>query len=88
MYYYLYFSKKAMADAVKVTLQNEGFQVKVRPAPYPWWKRIFVKYPWSCLAEKTFVPAEAMVIETSQRMNALAAKYQGEFDGWEAKIIR
>ncbi len=88
IYYYLYFRAKAAAEAAGAILRQEGFGVKIHPAPNPWWKRFFVKYRWTCLAEKTFIPEEATVIAASQRMNALAAQHQGDFDGWEAQIVR
>jgi hypothetical protein len=50
------------------------------------WKRLFGRSEYSCIAETHAVPSEAGVFATTDSMNALAQKYGGDYDGWEASV--
>jgi hypothetical protein len=73
-----------------MTSRAAGYQaLRVHRTPSPSiWKRWFGAKEYSCIAETHAVPEESAVFATSDRMTALAAKYGGTYDGWEASIER
>lgn len=88
--HFLYFKGMEAANGAAKELRATGYDnVRVNRAPATsLWNRIFGPRDYSCVAETHAVPAEAAVFATSDRMNALAAKFGGEYDGWEASIER
>jgi hypothetical protein len=87
--YYFYFKSKRSAQEVAQQLENEGYKIqRVGPAPSSWWKRLFGTVEWACIVEKLVVPEEHTVFKTTDRFNKIAATYGGEYDGWEAGIVR
>jgi hypothetical protein len=86
--HYLYFKSMDAANSAAEELRSAGYQnLDVHRAPVTSiWKRLFGPKEFSCIAETHAVPEESAVFATTDHMNALAAKYGGEYDGWEASI--
>jgi hypothetical protein len=86
--HYLYFKSLSTANSAAEELRGWGYQnLRVHRAPVSsFWKRLFGPKEYSCIAEIHAVPNESAVFATTDRMNALAAKYGGDYDGWEASI--
>jgi hypothetical protein len=86
--HYLYFKSMDAANSAAAELRAAGYQnLDVHPAPVTSiWKRLFGPKEYSCIAETHAVPEESAVFATTDRMNALAAKYGGMYDGWETSI--
>jgi hypothetical protein len=88
--HYLYFRSKNGADEAGRELQAAGYQnVRVeRGAPKSLRERVFGSREFVCIAETRAVPSEANVFAATDRMNALAARLGGYYDGWVASIER
>src|SRR5512140_3199608 len=86
--HYLYFKTLEAAGAAAEELRAAGYQnLRVHPAPAKsLWRRLFGPREFSCIAEIRAVPSESAVFATTDRLNALAAKFGGDYDGWEASI--
>jgi hypothetical protein len=86
--HFLYFNSLPAAQSAAAELSAAGYHVRrVSRAPSTsLWSRLFGPRQYSCVAETHAVPAEAAVFATTQRMNALARRLGGEYDGWEASI--
>ncbi|MBM4018278.1 MAG: ribonuclease E inhibitor RraB [Planctomycetes bacterium] len=86
--HFLYFKSMDAARSAAHELEAMGFQnLRVRSSPTKsLWKRLFGPREYSCTAETHAVPSEDSVFATTDRMNALAAKYGGDYDGWEASV--
>jgi hypothetical protein len=86
--HYLYFKTIDAANTAADELRTAGYEnIRVHPTPTKSiWKRLFGAREFSCIAETHAVPSESAVFATTDRMNALAAKLGGEYDGWEARI--
>jgi hypothetical protein len=69
-------------------LQAAGYgNLRVHRAPTKsLWKRWFGPHEYSCIAETHAVPSQEAVFATTDRMNALAEKFGGDYDGWEASV--
>jgi len=77
---YLYVPDEARARAAAGELEQAGYQVKVRTA---------ASGPsWLALATITMVPSEENIALLRGRLESLAARLGGEFDGWEAAVTR
>jgi hypothetical protein len=86
--HYFYFKSKASAEAAAAALRAAGYenlQVHLSPA-MSFWRRLFGPKEFSCIAETHAVPSQSAVFATTDRMNSLARKYGGDYDGWEASI--
>jgi regulator of RNase E activity RraB len=88
--HFLYFKSIDAANSAACELQKAGYQnLRVDPAPpKSFWNRLFGPREFSCIAETHAIPTEAGVFATTDRMNALAQKYGGNYDGWEASVER
>src|SRR4051794_34736939 len=86
--HFLYFKTIDAASAAADELRSAGYEkLRVHRAPTKSiWKRLFGPRQFSCIAETHAVASESAVFATTDRMNALAAKLGGEYDGWEASI--
>ena len=86
--HFLYFKSMDDAKSAARELQAAGYQnLRVDRAPTKsLWKRLFGPHEYSCIAETHFVPSEQRVFATTDQMNALADKFGGEYDGWEASV--
>jgi len=87
--HYLYFKSEAGAQAAASELRTEGYEnVRVEREPAPLLKRLFGPKEFSCLAETHAVPSEEAVFATTDRMNDLARRHGGMYDGWDAGIVK
>jgi len=86
--HFLYFKSMDAANAAARELETSGYQnLQVHRAPSKsLWRRLFGPHQYSCIAETHAVPSESGVFATSDQMNALAEKFGGEYDGWEASV--
>jgi Regulator of ribonuclease activity B len=87
--FYLYFKSLDQSKAAADQLYTEGYKAafhQTRPASL--WQRFFGPKSFSCIAETRMVPSESNLSAAIDRMEALAAKFGGEYDGWEASIER
>jgi regulator of RNase E activity RraB len=86
--HFLYFKSMDAAESAAGELQAAGYQnIRVHRAPTTsLWGRLFGPREYSCIAEMHAVPSEDNVFATTDRMNALAAKFSGDYDGWEVSI--
>ncbi len=87
--YWFYFPSRGAANAVATRLKQQGFEIqRISPAPGPWWKRIFGSGQWSCVMETHVVPTEETMFRNTDLFNAIAAEFDGEYDGWEAGLVK
>ena|SRR5262249_44700412 len=88
--YYFYFKSKSSAQAAAERLEKEGCRIqRISVSPTSsWWRCLFGIGEWSCIVEKVMVPNEAAVFKTTDLFNTIAATHGGEYDGWEAGIVR
>jgi regulator of RNase E activity RraB len=86
--HYLYFKSLEGAEAAAQELTAAGYEnLRVHRAPSTSiWQRLVGPKEFSCIAETRAIPSEAAVFATTDRMNAIAAKHGGTYDGWEASI--
>lgn len=86
--HYFYFKTIDSANAAANDLRAAGFEnLRVHRAPTTsFWQKLFGPRVFSCIAETHAVPEQSAVFATTDRMNALAARLGGEYDGWEASI--
>jgi hypothetical protein len=79
--FFLYFPAEQAAQAAGAEMAAEGFQIEVGLAPEG------SRLEWHCLATKAIVPTTAQLDGISARLEMLAAKYAGEYDGWGAGVV-
>ncbi len=86
--HFFYFKTMDSANAAANELRVAGFEnLRVERAPTTSiWQKLFGPRVFSCVAETHAVPEQSAVFATTDRMNGLAAKLGGEYDGWEASI--
>jgi len=78
--HYLYFLKEAAARAAAKILRTEGYRVEVRLGADG--------ISWLVLASHAVTPAPATVARTTLRLEEIASSLGGEYDGWEATVVR
>ena len=77
--FYFYFPAEEAAHQVAGELEGAGFATTVRPgAQGP---------DWLCLATKRINPDDSELSEMEEWFEELAARFHGEFDGWESEIV-
>jgi hypothetical protein len=86
--HYLYFPSLDAARSAADALQQAGYSgLRVHRAPTTsLWSRLFGPRLYSCIAETRAVPSESNVFAVSDQMNALASRFGGDYDGWEASV--
>jgi hypothetical protein len=86
--HFLDFKTIDAANAAAEQLRAAAFQkLRVHRAPTTsLWKRLFGPRGFVYIAETHVVPEESTVFAPTDRLNALAAKLGGEYDGWEAAL--
>jgi rhodanese-related sulfurtransferase len=77
---YLYLPTEQQAQQAGAELRQAGYSVEVRPAA--------TGSTWLALARMDLVPNRQNIQMLRSRFDALAAKFGGEFDGWEAAITK
>ena len=75
---YLYLPDERLAEAAGAELRHAGYSVEVRHAA--------TGSNWLALARIDLVPSTANIQLVRERFEALAAKFGGEYDGWEAAV--
>jgi hypothetical protein len=78
--HYLYVPDQAGANAAASALRREGFEATV--------ERAAMGNDWVVLITHQIVPSPENVAKTRTRFEQLAKQYKGEYDGWEAGIVR
>jgi Regulator of ribonuclease activity B len=76
--FFLALPNEAACTAVRARLEPDGFSIDVRPIEDE------VSLPLSLHASKTMRLILVDVVELSKRFSALAAEFQGRYDGWAA----
>ena len=78
--FYLYVPTEAEANAASLKLRSKGLSVEVR--------RAAKGTNWLCLSKATVVPNTPQITQIGALLAALAREYKGEFDGWEAEVVK
>jgi hypothetical protein len=79
--YYLYFTQEPSARAAASELERLWYKIdRLSPGPK--------KGQWGIIANKPTVPSMPVVSQITRDLNALAQRYQGEYDGWEAAVTK
>ena len=76
--FFLALPDESACKAVRARLEPEGFSVDVRPIEDE------VSLPLSLHATRTMRLILADMVDISKRMSALAAEFNGRYDGWAA----
>lgn len=78
--FYLYFKDGTSADSAAVHAGDGPLVATVR--------RAGDDSAWLCFVSGQMVPAEAAIHAHAVRLLALATAYGGEYDGWEAAVVK
>jgi len=78
--FYIYVPTQESAERIAGTLSNQGFTVKVRHAA--------TGSDWLALATKEVVPTSSALAKIRHDLTALALSEHGDYDGWEAPIVK
>lgn len=76
--YYVYFSERSAADSAAAQVGPGPLSARVQRAAND--------SAWLCLVSGDMVPSEQAIREYTTRLVALAKRYRGEYDGWEAAV--
>jgi len=79
--FYLYLPSREAADRVASKLRATAYEIKKLD-------RAALGPDWLVLAGKTLIPSESELVKMRQELESLATAEGGEYDGWEAPIIR
>lgn len=77
--HYLYFKRKGDAAAVVKDLKRAGFEAENNLSAD--------RSNWLVLAKHQVVPTEEAIDSAVTRMEEVAKKYSGQYDGWEAGVV-
>ncbi len=83
--FYLYIPDKNDANAAASELRTRGFQSDVG-APLGKFPNGATGNRWSVISHLTAIPTVTAIYSASMKMEKLADRYSGEFDGWEAAV--
>lgn len=87
--FYLYFPDRKEAKSAAAQLEDEGYKAKSHRTPTKsLWQRLFGPKSFSCIAETRLVPSKSNLNTAIDRMEIIAMKFGGEYDGWEASVER
>ena len=86
--FFLYFPSEEQAWSAASEIEREGYEVTVDRVPTPWWRRLFSKPVWGCYANKSIVPEEDTILETSAWLDGIAQRFSGEYDGWGTEVTK
>jgi regulator of RNase E activity RraB len=76
--HYVYLPNKEFAASLASELRSSGFDIEERLGADG--------VNWLVLARHVAVPTEALMAATRRTMEALVARFDGEYDGWEADV--
>ncbi len=78
--HYLYFPHEQAATKAATALRTQGFNVEVnQPSDDP---------TWLVLATHSLTPTIEVIAGTRSKLERLATSLRGEYDGWEAAVIK
>ena len=77
---YLYLAREADARTAGADLASAGYQIDVR--------RAAAGPTWLVLARIDMVPSAQNIRLVRERFEGLAARFGGEYDGWEAAVTK
>lgn len=78
--FYFYMPTESRSKGIAEELQKQGLQTRISPSAKG--------FSWLCLASGAFVPDSPKLREFGELFLKLSTKHGGEFDGWEAEIVR
>jgi hypothetical protein len=78
--FFLYFPLESSAREVAQRLEAEGYTVSVRPGAHN-------SKSWVCLASKSLILRHVTLVDIRSRLEALAAEFEGEYDGWGTPVV-
>jgi Regulator of ribonuclease activity B len=78
--FYLYFRTGDAAERAGHSAQLPGFSATIKPGR--------AGKNWLCLLSGRMVPSEDEIGAASARLQMLADSFEGNYDGWEAKVTR
>ena len=78
--FYIYVPSKEAAQRVANALSPKNFKVKVEPSA--------AGSGWLALASKEVIPTPSALAQLRREMTSLARSEQGEYDGWEAAVVK
>ena len=78
--FYIYVPSEAAARRVSLALVPDGFSVRTSPAA--------LGAGWLALASKTLLPTTSAMAAVRKRLESVATSEGGEYDGWEAPVVR
>ena len=78
--FYLYFRTRDAAEGAGRSAQLPGFSATIKPGP--------AGKNWLCLLSGRMVPSEDEIGAANARLQMLADSFEGNYDGWEAKVTR
>ena len=78
--FYIYAPTQESAERIAGNLAHQGFAVKVR--------RAATGSDWLALATKEVVPTPTALAKIRRDLTSLAASEHGDYDGWEAPIVK
>jgi hypothetical protein len=80
VYFYLYFPSEQKAKIAEKELMDSGFSVECT-GPFE------DETDWLCLAEKNMLPALKELTPVRRKLEKLALKLNGKYDGWETEML-
>jgi hypothetical protein len=86
--FFLYFPSEEQAKSAAGEIEREGYAVRINRAPMPWWRRLFSKPVWGCYANKSIIPDEETILETSRWFDGIAQRFCGEYDCWGTGVVK
>jgi hypothetical protein len=78
--FYLYAPTRESAERIAGVLSNQGFTVKA--------ERSATGTDWLALATKEVIPTSTALASLRRDLTALALSEYGDYDGWEAPIVK
>jgi len=78
--HYLYLPSEQAAAEVAARLRSHGFTTEER--------RGADGVNWLVLAKHKIIPSGPTILTTRKLMEGLTAPFAGEYDGWEAEVLR
>lgn len=78
--FFLYFPTEELANRAASEVKGEGFNVKVELGAD--------NSSWLCLATKQMIPENVELVRLRKRFDEIAQKFQGEYDGWGAGVVK
>ncbi len=78
--FFVYFPTESGADSAAGMIREGGFIVEVDASAD--------RSSHLCLAEKKMIPTHAELVRIRNRLNQIASKYGGQYDGWGTEVVK